>query len=198
MSARFSATVFPVTVRQSPWSSPASSSAFITTGTPPILSTSFITCAPNGLTSARCGTLAPMRAKSSRLSSTSASLAIASRWSTAFVEPPKAITTAIAFSNASLVMMSRAVIPRRSISTTASPLALAKPSRRRSGAGGAALPGRDMPMASAALAIVLAVYMPPQAPSPGQIARSMLSTSSRLISPREQAPTASNASMMVT
>ena len=53
-------------------------------------------------------------------------------------------------------------------------------------------------MASAALAIVLAVYMPPQAPSPGQMARSMLSTSSRLISPREQAPTASNASMIVT
>ena len=40
--------------------------------------------------------------------------------------------------------------------------------------------------------------MPPQAPSPGQIARSMASTSSRLISPRAQAPTASNASMIVT
>ena len=40
--------------------------------------------------------------------------------------------------------------------------------------------------------------MPPQAPSPGQIARSITSTSSRDISPREQAPTASNASMIVT
>ncbi len=65
-------------------------------------------------------------------------------------------------------------------------------------AGGAALPGSDMPSASAALAIVLAVYMPPHAPSPGQIARSMASTSSRGISPREHAPTASNASMIVT
>ena len=46
--------------------------------------------------------------------------------------------------------------------------------------------------------MVLAVYMPPQAPSPGQMARSMASTSARLISPREHAPTASNASMMVT
>ena len=40
--------------------------------------------------------------------------------------------------------------------------------------------------------------MPPQAPSPGQIARSMASTSSRLISPAAQAPTASKASMIVT
>ena len=65
-------------------------------------------------------------------------------------------------------------------------------------AGGAAEPGSDMPSASAALAIVFAVYMPPQAPSPGQIARSIASRSSRLIRPRAQAPTASNASMMVT
>ncbi|CAB4999211.1 unannotated protein [freshwater metagenome] len=55
-----------------------------------------------------------------------------------------------------------------------------------------------MPIASAALAMVFAVYMPPQAPSPGQIARSIVSTSSRDMRPRAQAPTASNASMMVT
>ena len=34
-----------------------------------------------------------------------------------------------------------------------------------------------MPSASATAAIVLAVYMPPQAPSPGQMARSIWSTS---------------------
>ena len=56
MSARFSAIVRPVTVRTSPCSRPASSSAFITTGTPPTRSTSVITYRPNGLTSARCGT----------------------------------------------------------------------------------------------------------------------------------------------
>src|SRR3954449_2374125 len=55
-----------------------------------------------------------------------------------------------------------------------------------------------MPIASATLAIVFAVYMPPQAPSPGQIARSIRSTSSRLILPAKQAPTASKASMIVT
>ena len=108
------------------------------------------------------------------------------------------MTTAIAFSNASRVRMSRVVIPWRISSTTAAPDRRAKPSRRRSTAGGAALPGKDMPSPSAAEAIVFAVYIPPQAPSPGQIARSMASTSSRDIRPRAQAPTASKASMIVT
>ena len=43
IAARFSATVLPVTVRQSPCSRPASSSARMMTGTPPILSTSVMT-----------------------------------------------------------------------------------------------------------------------------------------------------------
>ncbi len=45
-----------------------------------------------------------------RVSSTCASRAIARRWSTTLVEPPRAMATAIAFSNASLVRMSRAVM----------------------------------------------------------------------------------------
>ena len=95
-------------------------------------------------------------------------------------------------------MIWRAVIPWRSIPTTASPERCANPSRRRSTAGGAAEPGSDMPSASPTEAIVLAVYMPPQAPSPGQIARSIRSTSSRVILPARHAPTASKASMIVT
>ena len=55
-----------------------------------------------------------------------------------------------------------------------------------------------MPSASAIEAIVFAVYIPPQAPSPGQIARSIRPRSSSDILPALQAPTASNASMMVT
>ena len=113
------------------------------------------------------------------------------------VEPPRAMTTVIAFSNASLVMICRAVMPLRSRLTTASPEATAKASRRLSGAGGAALPGSAMPRASATLAIVFAVYMPPQEPSPGQAAFSMASSSSRVISPRAQAPTPSKTSMIV-
>ena len=46
--------------------------------------------------------------------------------------------------------------------------------------------------------MVFAVYMPPQAPSPGQIARSTSATCSRVIRPLTHAPTASNASMIVT
>ena len=57
--------------------------------------------------------------------------------------------------------------------TTASPDAIAYASRLRSTAGGAADPGNERPNASPIAAIVFAVYIPPQAPSPGQIARSI-------------------------
>ena len=67
ISARFSAMVLPVTVSASPCSRPASSSARITTGTPPMRSMSVITNRPNGLTSARCGVRSPIRLKSSRV-----------------------------------------------------------------------------------------------------------------------------------
>ena len=97
---------------------------------------------PPGFMSAMCGTLAAMRLKSSRSSSTPASLAMASRCSTALVEPPSAEVTAMAFSNASLVMIWRGVMPSRSRLTTASPARSASPSRRRSTAGGDAVPGR--------------------------------------------------------
>ncbi|CAB4844368.1 unannotated protein [freshwater metagenome] len=79
----------------------------------------------------------------------------------------------IAFSNAGFVKISRVVIPARINSTTAAPDLTAKASRRRSTAGGAADPGRDKPIASPILAMVLAVYIPPHAPSPGHIARSI-------------------------
>ena len=55
-----------------------------------------------------------------------------------------------------------------------------------------------MPSASPMEAMVLAVYIPPQAPSPGHIARSIRPRSSSLILPALQAPTASKASMIVT
>ena len=120
-SARFSATVLPVTVRQSPCSRPASSRWAITTGTPPTWSTSAMWYWPWGLVSAMWGTLAATRLKSSSSRSTSASWAMASRWSTALVEPPRAMTTAMAFSKASLVMIWRGRMFWRSSSTTALP-----------------------------------------------------------------------------
>ena len=108
---------------------------------------------------------------------------MASRCSTAFVEPPTADVRAMAFSNACLVMISRGVMPSSSIRTTAAPAALASPWRRASIAGGDAEPGRLMPIASPIELIVLAVNMPPHAPSPGQARRSISSSSSSLIVP---------------
>ena len=80
---------------------------------------------PPGFMSAMCGTRAATRLKSSRSRATRASLAIASRCSTALVEPPTADVSAMAFSNASFVMIWRGVMPSSSIRTTAAPAALA-------------------------------------------------------------------------
>jgi hypothetical protein len=54
-----------------------------------------------------------------------------------------------------------------------------------------------MPSASATLAMVFAVYMPPQEPWPGQAAFSMAVSSSRVIRPAAHAPTPSKTSMIV-
>ena len=66
---------------------------------------------PLGFKSASTGTRLPIRVKSSISSFTPAVCAMASRCSTAFVEPPSAITTVIAFSNAFRVMMSSGRMP---------------------------------------------------------------------------------------
>ena len=53
-----------------------------------------------------------------------------------------------------------------------------------------------MPRASPTLAIVLAVNIPAQLPSPGQAAHSIAVSSSSLIAPTALAPTASNTDVM--
>ena len=83
----------------------------MTTGTPPMRSMSAMWYLPWGFVSAMWGTAGGTLLKSSSASSTRASLAMASRWSTALVEPPRAITTAMAFSKASLVMICRGRMP---------------------------------------------------------------------------------------
>ena len=55
-----------------------------------------------------------------------------------------------------------------------------------------------MPMASDALAMVLAVYIPPQVPAVGQTARSIRSRSASDMRPRACAPTASKAVTILT
>ena len=122
---------------------------------------------PEGLKSASTGTRLPMRVKSSMVSLTPAMWAMARRCSTALVEPPMAITTVMAFSNAFFVMMSCGRIPARARATAAAP------ARRQSSFFSSLMAiweelfGRLMPSASMAEAIVFAVYMPPQEPGPG-------------------------------
>ncbi len=97
-----------------------------------------------------------------------ASWAMASRWSTAFVEPPVAATDAIAFSKAAGVRIWRGVSLRRTRSTTSAPAARATAGLPASTAGTALLPIGERPRNSQTPAIVLAVNWPPQAPAPGQ------------------------------
>ena len=107
--------------------------------------------------------------------------AMASRCNTALVEPHRAVTTVMAFSKAFLLRMSRGRRPFLSMSSTTAP------ARRQSSffagetAFWAELLGRLMPRASMALAMVLAVYMPPQEPGPGMAQDSMACSSSSLI-----------------
>jgi hypothetical protein len=57
-----------------------------------------------------------------------------------------------------------------------------------SSAGIDELYGNDMPSASIALAIVLAVYMPPHAPAPGMLQRMISARSSSLMRPAMNSP----------
>src|SRR5690606_16811047 len=94
--------------------------------------------------------------------------AIAIRWSTALVDPPSAMTTVMAFSNASRVIISEGLISLSSSSRMALAAWRVSSDFSRLTAGFDEEYGKDMPIASIAEAIVLAVYIPPQAPAPGQ------------------------------
>ncbi len=82
---------------------------------------------------------------------------MASRWSTALVEPPSAMTVVIAFSNASRVMICDGVMPSFASFTTALPAFLQSSIFCFDTASCAELFGKLMPMASIADAMVFAV-----------------------------------------
>ena len=71
--------------------------------------------------SATIGVRAEIRSKSSIVNSIPKSRAMATRWRTAFVEPPVAATEATAFSNDSIVTNDRGVTFRRTTSTASRP-----------------------------------------------------------------------------
>ena len=127
-----------------------------------------------------------------------ASRAIASRCSTPLVEPPEAATVAIAFSS------ERRVITLLGLRSSASTLRISSPMPRAtsflsvSSAGTIAEKAGEIPSASKAQAIVLAVNCPPQAPKPGLATSSMSVSSWSEMSPAAWAPIASKTSTIVT
>mmetsp|Transcript_81464 Transcript_81464/g.213877 ORF Transcript_81464/g.213877 Transcript_81464/m.213877 type:complete len:291 (+) Transcript_81464:459-1331(+) len=195
-AARFWARVWPVTVMHSPCSHPSFRRYFMITGVPPILWTSSMRYLPLGLRSAMSGVFALMRWKSSMLRSMSAVVAMARRWSTAFVEPPRAFTTTMAFSKDFFVRMSSG-FRFLSSSWRITGTSLLHSSRfSGDSAGIEELPGRDRPMASIAQAIVFAVYMPPHAPAPGMALRTTSARAASSMPPVMKLPYASNVDTM--
>ena len=169
--------------------------ACATSGLPPAACSSVATKRPDGFRSRSSGTRALMRSKSSSASSRPASCAIAIRCSTALVDPPVVATDAIAFSSDCRVMMSRGRTPPRTRLITRSPAARATSAFFGSVAGTLPLPSAAMPRNSLAIAIVLAVNWPPQAPAPGHAVVFELCRARRRSSCRRAcAPTASNTS----
>ena len=109
-----------------------------------------------------------------------------------------AATAAIAFSSEPRVITSLGFRSCSSSLMTSLPASTQTSSLRGSIAGTIAVPIGEIPITSKAVAIVLAVNCPPQAPAPGQAACSSSDRSSSLILPAACAPTASNTSWIVT
>ena len=129
----------------------------------------------------KTGVFFPILVKSSRLKLMFADFAIANRWRTALVEPPKAMTTLIEFSNELFVKISLGLI------SFSNKLSIAWPTAKQSfffsseTASCELLPGKLIPKASIADAIVFAVYIPPHEPGPGSAFFSTAISSSSLI-----------------
>ena len=111
------------------------------------------------------------------------SRAIASRCRTPFVEPPVAATQAAAFSSAERVIRWDGRRSRRTTSMTSRPAATAASALRSCVAGMPESAAGLMPRKSSAVAIVLAVNCPPQAPAPGQAADSSSCSSAPVMLP---------------
>ena len=121
-----------------------------------------------------------------------ASLAIAGRCRAVFVEPPKAMSTVIAFLKALSFMICLGVSCALTRATMAFPEVFASLIRSAWTAGMVPLPGSAIPKASLRQFIEFAVNMPAQEPAPGQAQPSSSVSSCSLIEPAATLPTASN------
>ena len=107
------------------------------------------------------------------------------------------MTTVIAFSKASRVMSSRGRTSSATQRSSASALASVLTRFSSSSAAMVLEYGSESPSASIADDIVLAVYMPPQEPAPGQACCSIARKVSSGIRPAAYCPTASNTETIV-
>jgi hypothetical protein len=163
-----SGSVLPVTFVVLPSSQPPSIIRFASRRDPPAACMSTAVNLPDGLRSASTGTPRLSRSKSSRTSGTPASWAMASRCSTALVEPPVAATDRIALANACGVSNVRG---RRFAATTSSasaPMASAWSGRSCAVAGVELDPIGARPRELERRAMVLAVNWPPRTRAPGR------------------------------
>ena len=167
---------------------PASSRYRITPGTPPTSWRSSITYCPDGFRSASSGTRALVASQSSRFSSSSNARAIAIMCNTALVDPPSAMVTTIAFSSDSRVTIRRGVKPSDSNISIIAPADTHSSTLAGSSAGVHDEYGRLKPIASMAVAIVFAVYIPPHAPAPGMAHDTIVCLSSSVIVPARNCP----------
>ena len=138
---------------------------------------------PPGLRFATIGVRSATRSKSSSPNSMPSSRAIAIRCRTPFVEPPVAATQAAAFSSASRVISCEGRRSRRTTSITRRPAASAASALPSFVAGMPESAAGLMPRKSSAVAIVLAVNIPPHAPAPGHAADSSACSSAPVMLP---------------
>ena len=127
--------------------------------------------------------------KSSRVIFIPASCAIAGKCNAVFDEPPSAISTAIAFSNASFVIISFGLRPASKTFIICIPAFFANLSLSENTAGTVPFPGSPIPSASVKQFIVFAVYIPEQDPHVGHAKSSTKFNSFFVILPCSYSPT---------
>ena len=160
--------------------------------TPPALYKSSIKCSPDGDNLHNCGVIFAISLKSSNVNFIPASCAIAGKCRAVFDDPPRAISIATAFSNASLVKISFGRTSAFNTSIICIPAFLASRILSENTAGTVPFPGSPSPSASVRQFIVFAVYIPAQDPQVGHAISSTELSSLLVINPASYCPTASN------
>jgi hypothetical protein len=173
---------------------PAAAMRWVTRRVPPAANRCEARKRPPGFRSQMTGASTQAWWQSSTPNSTPASMAMAVRCMTALVEPPEAETATAAFRRLARVMYLRAVSPAKTRSTISRPQRSPSAALPGSTAGTSLAPIGDRPMTDRAMAMVLAVNWPPQAPAPGQTAVSTAFRPASSRAPAAWAPMASKIS----